>query len=149
MNYLYFLKFLFSEVSDVLNWIARSRISIEGESREFPREFTLLDIFGERRVVNVSSWDQVLRRLDLHDPFLNQLVKGMEIWRSIALGSPACVELFWRVVTWVWNCWLSSFSSSCSRRMFSQSSVIRSCSQADCSCCSFICSLISWSIWKR
>ena len=44
-----------SEVPDVLNWIAHSGLSVEDGSREFYREFTLLNIFGERRVADVSS----------------------------------------------------------------------------------------------
>ena len=64
--------------------------------QEFSRKFTLLDIFGERRVIDVSSWDQMLKQLGLHDMFMDQLVEGMEIRGSVALRSPpTCVELFW------------------------------------------------------
>ena len=38
-----------------------------------------------------SSWDQVLRQLGLHDPFLDQLVGGMETRGSIALGITLCL----------------------------------------------------------
>ena len=34
----------------------------------------------------------MLRQLSLHDPFLNQFVKGMEIWGSPALGVAFCVH---------------------------------------------------------
>ena len=90
------------KVSDVLNWIARYGVSVEGENQELPLKFTLLNISGEKRVMDVSSWDQVLRQLGPHDSFLDQLVESMEIQGSVVLEvAPDCVELFWRVLTCV------------------------------------------------
>ena len=42
--------------------------------------------------MDVSSWDQVLRQLSLHYPFLDQLVEGMDTWGSIALGVAFCLR---------------------------------------------------------
>ena len=36
--------------------------------------------------MDVSSWDQVLRQVGLHNPFLVHLVEGMETRGSVALG---------------------------------------------------------------
>jgi len=55
-------------------------------------ENSLLDIFEERRVVDVSSWlDKVLRQLGLHDPFLDQLVEGMKTQGSVRLEVALCL----------------------------------------------------------
>jgi len=70
--------------------------------------------------VDVSSWDQVLRQLGLHDPFLDQLIEGLEARGSVALGVTLCLR---RVVLESYNLGLKllveCFSSSCSRMMFS------------------------------
>ena len=54
------------------------------------------NVFGERRVVEASEWDQVLRQFGLHDLLLDQLVKGVETRVSSVLGvifSPCVVVL--------------------------------------------------------
>ena len=69
---------------DVLNWIARSCVAIEGESRDFLKN-SLPDVFGERRVMEVGSLNQALRQLGLHDLFLDQLIEGIKIQEPPAL----------------------------------------------------------------
>ena len=80
-----------SKMADVLNWIARSGISVEGGSRECLQKFTPLNILEEMRVMDVSNWDQVLRQLVIHDSFLDQLVEGMEIHGFVALKVAPCL----------------------------------------------------------
>ena len=71
---------------DVLNWITRSSIDVEGVSREFPQKFTFLNILGKWRVVEAGGWDQVLRKLGLYYPLLDQFIKGGEIQGPPILG---------------------------------------------------------------
>ena len=78
----------------MLNWIARSGVTVEGESREFSQKLTLPDVLGEWRVVEASGWDQVLRQFVLHDTLLDQLIKGVETQGSSVL----------RVAFAVWSC---------------------------------------------
>jgi len=51
---------LVPKVSDVLNWIIHSGVVVESGNREFPQEFTPLDLFGGPAP-----------RLGLHDPLLD------------------------------------------------------------------------------
>jgi len=73
----------------------------------------------------VSGWDQVLRQFGLHDLLLDQLVEGVETLGSSILKVALCpcgvvlegdylsLELL-----------VEFFSPSCSRRIFSHSSVV-------------------------
>ena len=67
------------KLPDMQNWIVYSRVAIEGESYEFSRKFTLLDIFGEPRVVETGSWDQLLSSLASTIRFWISLSR---VWRS-------------------------------------------------------------------
>ena len=55
-------------------------------------ENSLLDLLGKRRIVEVGSWDQVLRKLGLHDSLLDQLIEGTKIQRSSVLGVTLCLR---------------------------------------------------------
>ena len=81
----------------MLNRITHYGVVVESESQEFPRELTLLDLLGERRIVDSGSWAWVVRQLGLHDLLLDQLIEGMEIRRPIVLR--VTLRLFWRVAT--------------------------------------------------
>ena len=74
----------------MLNWIARSGVTVEGESREFSQKLTLPDVLGEWRVVEASGWDQVLRQFSLHDPLQDQLIEGAENRGCSVLGIAFC-----------------------------------------------------------
>ena len=67
------------KVADVLDRIACSCISVEGESRELLRKLTLLDVLGKRRVGEASSQNQVLGKLSTYDPLMDQLLNDREI----------------------------------------------------------------------
>ena len=77
------------EVADVLDRIARSGVTIKGGSRELLRKLTLLNVFEKRGVVE-DSQNQVLGKLGLHDPLLNQLLEDAEIWGCTVLGVTLC-----------------------------------------------------------
>ena len=61
----------------------------------------------------------------------------MEIRRLVALE--IALHLCWVVLEGCERCWLSSFIFSCSYKIVSQSRVIYSYSESDCTYCSFIC----------
>jgi len=79
-----------SEVPDVLNWIARSRVAVEGASLEFSQKFPPGSL--ERgELWRRGKWDQVLRQLG-HDSFLDQFIEGMEISGPPALRIALCLR---------------------------------------------------------
>jgi len=41
--------------------------------------------------VEAGGWDQVSSQFGLHNPLLNQFVKGVEIWGPPTLGVTFCV----------------------------------------------------------
>ena len=43
------------KMSDVLNWVAHSRVVVEGQSRELPRELALQDLLRKRGVEDFDS----------------------------------------------------------------------------------------------
>jgi len=74
---------------DVLNWITRFSVAIEGGNREFPQKFTFLDILGKWGLMEAGGLDQVLRQLVLHDSFLDQFIEGVEVRGPLSLVSPS------------------------------------------------------------
>ena len=43
------------KVSDMLNWITYSKVIVKSRSQKFCQELTLLDLLGERTIVNSDS----------------------------------------------------------------------------------------------
>ena len=127
----------------MLNEIAHSSVVVKSESREFSRKFTLLDLFGEWRVVKAGSRDQVLRQLGLHDSPLDQVVEGMETRRFSALGIALCLsgvvlegcDLSLDLLVELFQLLLITEHILTIERLLLRS-------RSDCSCCSFICSFI-------
>ena len=66
----------------VLDWIAGSRVVVEGQSREFFLEFILQNCFGERGIRDLGSglfWFSIELQLQFLDPPLDQLIEVLDI----------------------------------------------------------------------
>ena len=50
-----------------------------------------MDVLGKRGVVEAGSWESGAEAA-LHDPLLDKLVEGVEIWGHPALGVTFCVH---------------------------------------------------------
>ena len=80
----------------------------------FFRELVLLDLFGERKLVDLHGWSRVIQQSGLPDPLLDQFIESEKVGRPTVLK--VGFRLHWVVLEatiWARSCWLSNLNFSC------------------------------------